>query len=111
MPLILDSIEERKYTLLQFTLKSGELRSEPVWWGPENPPNLGLVTVLGVKTPVSGVTINQIAQAFRYDTIHKVSNYCEIFCNKQIYFIFYFQYLLIDNLNISLKSPVIISWK
>lgn len=70
--IFIDSVEERKYSLFQFTLKSGELHSEPVWLGSVIPPNLGLVTVLGVNKPVSEVTINQVAQAFRYDTIHKV---------------------------------------
>ncbi|KAK4877010.1 hypothetical protein RN001_009516 [Aquatica leii] len=87
----LNSVEERRYSLINFTMKSGELRSEPVWWGPENPPNLGLVTVLGVKIPVHEVTINQMSQEFQYDTIHKC--------------------LLIDNLDLNLKSSIVISWK
>ncbi|KAK5642360.1 hypothetical protein RI129_008527 [Pyrocoelia pectoralis] len=87
----LNSVEERRYSLLNFTLKPGGLKSEVVWWGSENPPNLGLVTILGVKTPIHEVTINQIAQEFQYDTIHK--------------------YLIIDNLDVSLQSSVTVSWK
>ncbi|KAF5269885.1 hypothetical protein FQR65_LT05683 [Abscondita terminalis] len=87
----LNSVEEMRYSLLNFTLKPGELKSEPVWWGPENPPYLGLVTVLGVKTPVQEVNINQMSQEFQYDTIHKS--------------------LLIPNLDVNLKTSVVISWK
>lgn len=74
-----DSFEEQRYTLLQFTLKSGELRSEPVWWGAENPPNLGRVAVLGVKDAVSEVTINQVSQPFRYDAARKVRQFIVFF--------------------------------
>lgn len=70
-----DSFEEQSYTLLQFTLKSGELRSEPVWWGTENPPNLGRVAVLGVKDTVSEVTVNQVSRPFRYDAARKVRQF------------------------------------
>lgn len=72
----LDSFEEQRYSLLQFTLKSGELRSEPVWWGIDNPPNLGKVTILGVKSQVTEVTINQVSQNFMYDSARKVSIVC-----------------------------------
>lgn len=75
MPLfyfVLDSVEELKFSLLNFTLRPGELRGSVIWWGVEQPPNLGKVTVLGVFTPVSSVTVNKIVQNFYYNTISKV---------------------------------------
>jgi hypothetical protein len=55
-------------------MEKGVLRSENVFWSNENPPNLGAVTILGIGDPVAEVLVNNVAQAFRYDTIHKVKN-------------------------------------
>lgn len=58
---------------MQFNLKPKELQIDPVFWGLNGLPNLGLITVLGVTSPVSEVYVNKVSQAFQYDTIHKVS--------------------------------------
>jgi hypothetical protein len=72
-------------------MEKGVLRSENVFWSNENPPNLGAVTILGIGDPVAEVLVNNVAQAFRYDTIHK--------------------YLLVENLNVELQKPLVITWK
>lgn len=87
----LNSVEELKFSLLNFTLRPGELRTNVMWWGTEQPPNLGKVTILGVFAPVSSVTVNQIVQSFSYNTISK--------------------FLLIDNLNVTMKNAIHIEWK
>lgn len=77
--MILDAYEEQRYCYIKFELESGTLRSEVVWWEGESPPNLGLVSVLGVAIPVTEVRVNQVSQAFRYDTVNKVRKLCFIF--------------------------------
>jgi hypothetical protein len=77
--------------LVDFWMEKGVLRSENVFWSNENPPNLGAVTILGIGDPVAEVLVNNVAQAFRYDTIHK--------------------YLLVENLNVELQKPLVITWK
>jgi hypothetical protein len=72
-------------------MEKGVLRSENVFWSNENPPNLGALTILGIGDPVAEVLVNNVAQAFRYDTIHK--------------------YLLVENLNVELQKPLVITWK
>lgn len=69
-----DSYEEQQYSYLEFWLQSGTLRSNVISWESETPPNLGTVTVLGVSVPISEVKVNEISQAFKYDTVFKVSN-------------------------------------
>lgn len=68
-----DSYEEKRYSLLSFELEHNVLRSFIVYWGSEVPPNLGSVTVLGIDKPVTEVTVNGLAQAFKFDTVHKVT--------------------------------------
>jgi lysosomal alpha-glucosidase len=87
----LNSYEEKQYSLVDFWMEKGVLRSENVFWSNENPPNLGAVTILGIGDPVAEVLVNNVAQAFRYDTIHK--------------------YLLVENLNVELQKPLVITWK
>ncbi|EEZ99945.2 lysosomal alpha-glucosidase [Tribolium castaneum] len=88
----LNSYEEKQYTLIDFWMERGVLRSENIFWsGTENPPNLGAVTIVGITDSVEEVLVNNVAQAFRYDTIHK--------------------YLLIENLNVELQKPVVVTWK
>lgn len=68
-----DAYEEKQYTLIDFWMEKGVLRSENIFWsGTESPPNLGAVTIMGVIDSVEEVLVNDVAQAFRYDTIHKV---------------------------------------
>lgn len=70
-----DSYEEKRYSLISFELESNVLRSFIVFLGSEVPPNLGSVTVLGINKPVTEVTVNGLAQAFKFDTVHKVMLY------------------------------------
>nr|XP_022907549.1 lysosomal alpha-glucosidase-like [Onthophagus taurus] len=86
----LNVVEERKYSLLQFQLKTGKLTSEPVWWNEVHPPNLGAVTIMGMFDPVREVMINNVSQRFKYDTIYK--------------------YLIIDNLDINFSNAIVITW-
>ncbi|KAF7273588.1 lysosomal alpha-glucosidase-like [Rhynchophorus ferrugineus] len=86
----LNTIEEKLYSLVRFSLQNNTLRSETVNWLGETPPNLGTVTVLGVQKPVSSVVVNEISLPFKYDTVH--------------------QYLVVDGLNISLEKPLVVSW-
>ena len=62
-------------------MEKGVLRTENVFWcNNETPPNLGAVTIIGLNEPVSEVLVNNVAQAFRYDTIHKVFLFLEFSC-------------------------------
>lgn len=56
-------------------MEKGVIRSENIFWSSQSPPNLGAVTITGLEESVSEVIVNNIAQAFRYDTIHKVLNF------------------------------------
>lgn len=67
-----DAFEENRYCLIEYSLESGTLRSNVVWWIAETPPNISSVVILGVDTPVTDVKVNEISQAFEYDTINKV---------------------------------------
>ncbi|XP_018325921.1 lysosomal alpha-glucosidase isoform X3 [Agrilus planipennis] len=86
----LSTIEENKYTLINFLLQPGNLKIEPQWWSQESPPNLGKVTVLGLIKPISVVIVNNVHKNFKYN----ITN----------------QYLEIDQLDESFKSTIIISW-
>lgn len=69
----LNSYEEKQFTLIDFWMEKGVLRSENLFWSNnEYPPNLGSVTIVGLDESVSEVLVNGVAQAFQYDTIHKV---------------------------------------
>ncbi|XP_050301021.1 lysosomal alpha-glucosidase-like [Anthonomus grandis grandis] len=87
----LNTIEEKRYTLINFSLENGTLRSENGNWAEEYPPNLGSVIIMGIKQSVSQVDVNTASVPFKYDTVHK--------------------FLTIDNLNVSFEHPVVISWK
>lgn len=87
----LNTFEEKRYTYLKFNLSENTLRIQYDLWAGETPPNLGRVLVLGITKSVTQVTVNNLSQAFKFDTIHK--------------------YLTIDNLDLSFKSPIVINWK
>lgn len=87
---ILDTIEDKLYTLVQFNLQDGTLKSETVQWAGEAPPNLGTITVLGVQNTVSSVTVNDASSTFTYDADNK--------------------YLVIDDLDISLEQSLVVTW-
>lgn len=85
----LNSAEERKYCLLEFTMDGQKLTSDVIHWGFEAPPNLGVVKVLGISA-VTKVYVNKVDQPFDYNTINK--------------------YLLIKDLNVDLKKPMEVTW-
>uniref|UniRef100_A0AAR5PG88 P-type domain-containing protein n=1 Tax=Dendroctonus ponderosae TaxID=77166 RepID=A0AAR5PG88_DENPD len=87
----LNTIEEKRYSLIDFKLENGILRGESLAWAQEYPPNLGSVTVLGLQQPISQVLVNGQSFTFKFDTVHKC--------------------LLIDNLNVSFEKPLAITWK
>ncbi|KAJ8974175.1 hypothetical protein NQ317_004852 [Molorchus minor] len=87
----LNTYEEKRYSLIDFQMSPGVLRSNNIYLSSEIPPNLDCVTVLGIEKPVTEVTVNGLAQAFRFDTVHK--------------------YLMVDNLDILFEKPLIIIWK
>lgn len=51
------------------------LRATNEFLGSEVPPNLGMVTILGLSRPVTEVMVNNISQAFKFDTVHKVNHF------------------------------------
>ncbi|KAJ8925244.1 hypothetical protein NQ315_001431 [Exocentrus adspersus] len=87
----LNCYEEKRYSLVSFELDSNVLRSFIVYLGPDIPPNLGSVTVLGIQKPVTEVMVNDLAQAFKFDTVHK--------------------YLVVDKLDVPFSKPIVVSWK
>lgn len=99
--------------MIEFSLEDDVLRSTNVFLGSEVPPNLGMVTVLGLSKPVTEVTVNNYSQAFKFDTVHMViwthSKYVVIILLK-MYFPF-FQYLIIDKLDVKFESSIVITWK
>lgn len=86
----LNTYQERKYSLIEFTLTNGQLISNPSFWGPENPPNLGLVTILGVQTSVTHVSVNKMETSFEYNTVNKS---------------------LVIVLDLSFQNKIVITWK
>lgn len=84
---ILDTYEEKRYSLFSFELENNVLRCSSVFLGPEVPPNLGAVTILGINQSVTKVIINNFEQAFKYDTLNKVSKLFhlrQLFTNNHI---------------------------
>lgn len=67
-----DSYEEKLYSLYSFEMENNVLRCFIVILGPEIPPNLGVITVLGVSQPVRKVIVNDVEQGFSFDTLNKV---------------------------------------
>lgn len=76
-----DTYEENRYSLISFESESGNILScTGIFLGPEGLPKLGNVTFLGVNHSVTKVVVNGLEQAFKYDTLNKVSQ-----------FVFYFE--------------------
>lgn len=71
---ISDSYEEKRYSLFSFELENKVLRCFSLFLGAEGPPNLGGITVLGVNHSVTKVTVNDLEQGFKYDTLNKVGD-------------------------------------
>ncbi|KAL3284606.1 hypothetical protein HHI36_018760 [Cryptolaemus montrouzieri] len=87
----LNSYEEKRYSLSTFTADKNVLRVANVY-RQELPPNLGNVTVLGVQSTVSSVSVNgQDIQSFSYDPVQKV--------------------LSIEKLDLDFKNSMVLSWK
>lgn len=107
----LDSVEELKNTVISFSLKSFELRSTVTWLGEEKPPNLGRVIVLGLPNQIRKVTVNEKNVPYKYDSTAKViilkHNNNNILLKKM----FLFQFLTVENLNVSLTVPFVIQWE
>lgn len=108
---ISDTVTEKMYSLLQFDLTSNKLQTYPLWWNPEYPPNLGSVTVLGIDVAVKQVTINNVSQTFKYDTINKVIKNHTIFFFCKLSLFLYSQYLLVEKLDLSFSETIELIWK
>ncbi|XP_066997663.2 lysosomal alpha-glucosidase [Anabrus simplex] len=67
----LNTYEDHRYILLNFTLKNSQLVNVVTWWGYDVPLTLNKIAVLGVATPVKAVYVNQAAYPFSYNTINK----------------------------------------
>ncbi|KAJ8950170.1 hypothetical protein NQ314_008023 [Rhamnusium bicolor] len=85
------NLYEVNHFMILFEMRDGVLRSYNAFIGSDVPPNLGSVAILGIQKPVTEVTVNGLAQAFKFDTVHK--------------------YLIIDNLDVTFEKPIVISWK
>ncbi|KAK9732122.1 Glycosyl hydrolases family 31 [Popillia japonica] len=87
----LNTVSEKRYSLVQFDLVPNKLQSYPLWWHIEYPPNLGLIAILGIEAPVKVVMINNVSQTFKYDTINK--------------------YLIVEKLNLNFSETFELTWK
>lgn len=113
-----DPSDELKYTQLMFTLKPNELKSTVMWSSEQEPPNLEQVTILGIMKPVKSVSVNGQKMKYKYDSTDKVSMIKKhlnifFFCKnvpKRNCVIFSFQFLLINNLDVSMTKDIIIQW-
>lgn len=87
----LDTIEKKQYTLINFKLKTNELTSNVEQSSEEVPPALGRVAILGIEQHVKFVTVNGENTSFEYSIVG--------------------QYLVIEDLKVSLMEPVSVKWE
>lgn len=85
---ISDTFEEKRYTYVAFSVSQNVLRINSESWAGETPPNLGRVVVLGIAKAVTEVTVNNLSQAFKFDTIHKVISFYNLGFERKIKYIF-----------------------
>ncbi|XP_069701371.1 lysosomal alpha-glucosidase-like [Periplaneta americana] len=86
----LNSYADRRYNLVNFTLAESKVTGSVMWWGYDDAPPLGKVTVLGIQTTVKSVFVNQASKPFSYDTINK--------------------FLKVENLKVPLNDTLSIHW-
>lgn len=61
-----DSYEEKRYSLIEASLDLSEatVTTTALFWGSENPPNLGTVTILGINYFVARVLVNGVDEVY-----------------------------------------------
>lgn len=71
-PSVVDTWEEGRYSVANFSAGLGWLQGAPQWWGYSERLQLGKITVMGVEQTVSSLLVNGQPSSFAYQQDNKV---------------------------------------